>query len=510
MKKSKIIFKVIYYIFMIIVVLLLAVVLPNENQYSLINDCIKTSLKNENYSQIPALFSSYYNDKAVASITQDDYKIELFESSSTNPINDSNTFYSQSIYTGLIINASGYNYGDLKDANDKTYNNTRLVISDGENTSDVDLDVSFFAYLNSNKLIYFEISEYDFAKSNLDKITSLSFYQNDNTKYIEVNNLDLDFDSQFFTEVEKYNDLYNSLYMDVLMSLTGNFDKQDESTTLSVGSAISFKTVAQTLINVNSSALFKVTSNGTLLNPNLGTTTYTFPAGAEVTLTAESELNLTDIIFTYDNNLSFAYSFGNKTYPNCKRVYSFDASSKEIGKTYNEESIQTEYSAWQETYSFAVTNYQTIVSGATPRAIGQVVLIIILFLIVGDFLVGDRWIWRLIVKLYNKIKKKNPNDETSEVTPEFNDYEVNVECKFIVPEEYDASIHIVYKIKDKDISMTFDLTKEMGYKATNRFRNGVYELLEFDAPGLELDEPKEVLNVRGYKYVLELKTKKLD
>lgn len=506
-KPVKILISVIYYIFVIVIVFVLAIILPEENKDSLVADCIEDSINSGDYEQIVALFSPYYNETPVYSINKDNQIIKIYEAVTNDEVYDTENYYIKSTMVGLIFNSNDYNYEDLTDSSGNTYNDTKIQISDGTNTYDVDLESANFAYLTKYRMIQFEIDEFDFKKSNLDTISDITFYQNDNSEFLTVNDLNLNFNTEFFNYVDEFNYLYNEQFFDIPLSLSGNINKSDSSSILSVGSCISFQSTVQVLIDISSDKLFEVSVGGSSLTANYGTTTYTISSNSSVVITAKEETKLDYISFTYDGTLSYIYTFNDSIDTSSyKCAYKFEDGTKTLGKTYDEDEIETKYNNWLDTYTFSTTNYNEVVSPATTKAIWQVAIIIVLLLLVGDTLIGSRIIIKFIKWIISKFKKNNPNDETTEVTPSFNDYEVNVECKIVVPENYENEIHIVYKLKDSDITMTFDLNRKNNYTMTNRYRNGIYELNEINMPNLKLVDEKNILSIKGYRYKLELKT----
>lgn len=512
-KPVKILISVIYYIFVVIIVFVLAIILPEENKNSLVENCIKDSINSENYEQIVALFCPYYNETPICSINESNKIIRIYETVTNDEIYDTENYYMKKSLVGFIFNSDEYNYQDLTDSNGDSYNNTRLQISDDNNNTydEIELESANFVYLDKYGMIQFEIDEFDFKQSNLSAISNISFYQNDNSKYLTISNLNLNFSTDFFNDVEEFNYLYNEQLYDIPLNFSGSINKSDSSSILSVGACISFQSTVQVLITISSDKLFEVSLDGTILNANYGTTTYTISSDSSVVITAKEETNLEYISFTYDGTLSYIYTFSdNIDTSSYKYVYKYEDSLTSLGKTYDQVEVETNYNNWLETYTFNTTNYNEIVSPASTRAMWQVILIIIALLLVGDTLIGSRMIIRFVKWIIKKFKKKNPNDKTTEVTPAFNDYEVNVECKIIVPENYENEIHIVYKLKDKDMTMTFDLDKKNNYTMSNRYRNGVYELKEISIPNLKLIEKKNILNVKGYRYKLELKAASID
>jgi len=144
---------------------------------------------------------------------------------------------------------------------------------------------------------------------------------------------------------------------------------------------------------------------------------------------------------------------------------------------------------------YSVSIYADLVKYVYVESTFKVILYFVIILIIGDFLVGKHYILEFFKKLF-KFKKKEKEYELPDYMKE---YEVNVEFIANVPDHYSKDITIRYNNENGDV-IELVLTKANGYKASKRYKNGVYNELDIISAGAKCVDVPSQINVSGLKY----------
>lgn len=142
----------------------------------------------------------------------------------------------------------------------------------------------------------------------------------------------------------------------------------------------------------------------------------------------------------------------------------------------------------------------------------SIIFILIYFIwiyILGDCLVGQRYIFRFIkyifVKIRNKIQK-----ETKEPEVLGGSFFATLTLEILNPEELnDENIVISYKhTKNDKYDIEVALNKENGFKTKTKVRGGTYQLIKNECNEYKLCDIPEKLEVKGYMVTVKIKIKK--
>jgi hypothetical protein len=157
--------------------------------------------------------------------------------------------------------------------------------------------------------------------------------------------------------------------------------------------------------------------------------------------------------------------------------------------------------------SYKMGNHDEIYSNANKKATGFILFYFIWIYILGDFLVGKRYILSFFVWLYRKIRKieKVENDKNSVYGT---DYYSNVTFNLIVPNGCDINVSVTYHNETNEIELLF--TKDNNYTVTKRIRAGTYVNAWLECPGYETINLPKTLNVRGYKMTVDVTLNKTE
>jgi hypothetical protein len=120
--------------------------------------------------------------------------------------------------------------------------------------------------------------------------------------------------------------------------------------------------------------------------------------------------------------------------------------------------------------TYRKNNYDDIKKEADRSGVIFIIIYFVIAFMIGDCLVGKRYIIKLIKIIVRKIRK----DEKKEVSDDgfSNDYYTNVTVILEVPDDCEDTFVITYHNVKNDVE--FNLTKVEGYKTTKRVHAGVY------------------------------------
>lgn len=145
--------------------------------------------------------------------------------------------------------------------------------------------------------------------------------------------------------------------------------------------------------------------------------------------------------------------------------------------------------------SFKMGDHGDIQTESTTRATWIVFGYFVWIYILGDLLVGKKYILKFFKWLVAKIKGQKP-EETPKENYYGTDYYSKLTYKLEVPEDCDINISINYHNENYQIEMLF--TKDNNYQVVQRVHAGTYVNAWLECPGYEaLNLPKELV-VRGY------------
>ena len=166
----------------------------------------------------------------------------------------------------------------------------------------------------------------------------------------------------------------------------------------------------------------------------------------------------------------------------------------------NLEKLDREFRSKSDNYQMGY--FDDIKKRAEKKATTIVLIYFAVAFLIGDVLVGKRYLIKLIRKIVIAIKKKkNPNYETED-EKKFNDYYTQLTIVLKVPSDCDASFVITYHNEYSDIE--FMLTKVDGYKVTKRVHAGVYVNPFVECEGYSSVNMPEKLEVKGFTKTYEI------
>lgn len=242
MKHGKLFAKIVYYLFTLTIGVLLALFLP----YILMTDgeylkIMESSLEKGNYSDAMALVGGYFESPQVF---KKDFEggggivifnaVTLVYSDSEDQKDEAKIHKS---YAGFVYNAKGYNVTANAD------NQTRLEVTDAseevhavtllDGDSDGNGNVDTITTLYTNGFFFFDLGQDEFPS-----LRKLTFYDKKGNVYQEVE-LELNYDQQFFTDVNDFVEEYNRDFKsDRLTELNNEFlAKSDKYKMSSLGVA---------------------------------------------------------------------------------------------------------------------------------------------------------------------------------------------------------------------------------------------------------------------------------
>lgn len=168
--------------------------------------------------------------------------------------------------------------------------------------------------------------------------------------------------------------------------------------------------------------------------------------------------------------------------------------------------LQKKFLESSENYEKCSYQQETVI--ASKKGAYVILVYFIIIYILGDCLVGQRFIIRFIKWIIKKIRKKMGKEDEEPIIEEVygSDYYTTLTMHLDVPEDCDINISVHYHNETDQIDMTF--TKDSGYKVTQRIHAGVYVNAWLEAPGYVSCNLPKTLQVRGFKMDVEVSLRK--
>lgn len=171
--------------------------------------------------------------------------------------------------------------------------------------------------------------------------------------------------------------------------------------------------------------------------------------------------------------------------------------------------LLTKFLNSNESYKRGGDYYPTAVKIASRKSMIFIAIYFITVYIFYDCLLGRRFIIGLILKLYRKIKYKGkeiPKTKTEEVYGK--DYYTQLTYRLIVPEDANITATIKYHNENDELEMVF--SKDKNYTVVKRIHAGKYQNAWLECDGYEAINIPKILQVRGYKMLIEVTLQKIE
>ncbi len=158
---------------------------------------------------------------------------------------------------------------------------------------------------------------------------------------------------------------------------------------------------------------------------------------------------------------------------------------------------------------YVIGSYGDIKSQAETDATIFVLVYFIWIYILGDLLVGRRWIIKFFKWIYRKIRKKKDEPTEEEKDNIYgSDYFTQLVVKVNAPIECISPITISYSNEAYQFSIV--LSHDEGYEGKARVHAGSYMNARLECDGYKAIDLPSVLNVRGFKMEIEVNLEKID
>ena len=145
---------------------------------------------------------------------------------------------------------------------------------------------------------------------------------------------------------------------------------------------------------------------------------------------------------------------------------------------------------------------------ANKRSVRFVLIYFIWVYILGDLLVGKRYIIKFFKFLFEKIKDKFFKS-TPEPAAVGRDFYSTVTFEIEQIDELNRDVIITYKHQStKDYNFKSIINKSNGFKKNERVHAGIYNLANYECNGYEIINLPEKLEIKGYKTHIKMKVKK--
>lgn len=213
----------------------------------------------------------------------------------------------------------------------------------------------------------------------------------------------------------------------------------------------------------------------------------------------------------FEDNLTFKSDYFNSTRTFVEKYNEFF-----VDKNFNEqENIELEniYNSIKENNTHYTKSgtyvYGEIRKEANREAAIFVLIYFIWIYILGDFLVGPRYILRFLTFIFGKIKTKKvqPENETVDLSLGFGFIStISIEVK--TPEDFNGDIIVEYEhTVNPEYNFKTSITRAVEYKKKERVHGGSYKLVSVECLGFEVVNLPEVLEVKGYTMKLSFEIK---
>ena len=407
-KKWRIFFKVLYYFLTFSLGIFIAIVLPSANRDIVMYEFLDDYIENGEYYKAVDLLGLLYNKNEIKNENLGDNigEIIIFETNSLleQVINNEDNEESDDKKTKRIINASYVciikglerSWFESKDKNESK------ILVDGQKIEilQVDLDengdLDTVATLINSNYICFSIDQTLFPNG----INSIELIKADGSSHFKLENLGLDFKSDFFSKTESFIKQYNLYY-------------EDE-------------------------------------------------------------------FFSEEENLKLETIFN------------------EVNKE------NTNYQK-RGTYSLEEINKK-----ATEKSIVFVLIYFAWIYILGDCLVGKKYIFSFIKFVYKKIKLKiKPESNDKETLALGNNFYSSVTFEIQNGNELNSDVIVSYQHEtNNEYNFKCIITKKDDFKKRERVHGGIYKLLKVECKGYEVVDLPEKIEVKGYTMNIKFNIKK--
>lgn len=178
-----------------------------------------------------------------------------------------------------------------------------------------------------------------------------------------------------------------------------------------------------------------------------------------------------------------------------------DLELENIFKQINKENANYQKSG---TYSLKEINEEVI-----RKSIIFVVIYFVWVYILGDCLVGKRYIFRFFKFIYKKIKNKIKPKEKDEPLALGNNFYSSVTFEIMNCEELQSDVIVSYQHEtNKDYNFKCIITKKDNFKKKERIHSGTYKLVNVECKGYEVIELPEKIEIKGYTMNIKFSIKK--
>ena len=245
--------------------------------------------------------------------------------------------------------------------------------------------------------------------------------------------------------------------------------------------------------------------------------------------------SIDEILYSEVNTIELIKADGNSllklTDLNLNFTSSFHLEVEEFIKQYNLLSEDGEFSVEDDAklleeylrINKANTNYQRsgtysedkIKNEANKDSIIFVLVYFICIYILGDCLVGQRYIFQFFRFLYRKIKNKIKPEVENEPLALGNNFYCSVTFEATVCDGFDKDIIISYEhTSNKVYNFKTIITKSTEYKKVERIHGGVYKLTNVECPNYTISNLPLEVDIKGYrkeiKFIVNKENEKME
>ena len=235
-------------------------------------------------------------------------------------------------------------------------------------------------------------------------------------------------------------------------------------------------------------------------------------------------------VFTNINEIKLLNATGETYYLNNGLSLKFDSNyfvaTEEFRKTYNEYGKDNDFSQEEDAKLGAMYeainkenpnikktgsahSVEALRKQANKEALIFVLLYFIWIYVLGDFLVGKRYIWKFICFIFRKIKDKIKKPDDKEVLAVGNNFYSQVTFEIENSDLLEEDVIISYDAVEKEREpIKVILMKANGYKKKERVRGGKYKLTSYECERFNVLGLPAELEVKGYTMKIKLKVEK--
>ena len=207
MQKAKIVPKIIYYVFTFLLGIFLVFTMPYFLMYDIVPVKIVEHLEAGEYREALLPVSNLFNSELVYEKHLENGSVIIYETITYGVGEDGKEDQTKihAIYAGFLYGAEGYKVT-------ATSNNRTKLLIDGIKTVELldfdnNGDGEYDTHVNAAKgFVYFELGD------SLESISRLTFIDKDGNAYIDVDDVSLSFDGEFFADIEPLVTQYNEDY----------------------------------------------------------------------------------------------------------------------------------------------------------------------------------------------------------------------------------------------------------------------------------------------------------